>query len=311
MTQKKIWSAIREVTNDCAARHEIKVVKNEQGTEINDGVQMAELFNEFYSSVGQKLAEKIERPTTDLAGDHGDLRDGSFFLAPITRNEIIMAISHLKSSKARGEDGISVELLKRYHLQLLAPLEHLINLVFSSGVYPKIFKNAVIVPIYKTGDKKEIGNYRPIAITSNIGKIIEKCIAQRLNKFLCENRILSESQFGFRDGTGTEDALFRLTDFITSNLNRGLKTVAIFLDLTRAFDTVAHQVLLDKMYSVGIRGKPLELFESYLTERTQCVKINGTVSSQRSVRLGVPQGTVLGPILFLIYINTLLKIEKT
>lgn len=151
-------------------------------------------------------------------------------------------------------------------------------------------------------------NYRPIAITSTINKLLEKCIKLRLNNHLKENNALSETQFLFRSKMSTEDAILHLTENITKNFNDGYKTIGIFIDLARDFDTVAHPILLKKLENIEIRGAEWKLFDSYLNGRTQQIKIGNNVSCKKKVELGLPQGTVLAPILFSIYINYLTKI---
>lgn len=163
------------------------------------------------------------------------------------------------------------------------------------------------MPIFKSGDKKLATNYRPISLISNIAKLFEKLIHHRIYKFLDKHKIFSDKQFGFRKNIGTKDALSYVTNHIINSMNSNKKTVGTFIDLAKAFDTVNHEILLQKLERYGVRGSPKDLLKSYLSNRYQKVRINGTYSNLLKVNTGVPQGTILGPLLFVVYIDDLLE----
>ncbi len=195
--------------------------------------------------------------------------------------------------------------LKRIVLNIFSPLKHVIALSLSTGSVPTQFKIAKIVPIFKSGEKNNMDNYRPISLLSNFSKICEKVVANRLVLFLETNDLLTANQFGFRKKHSTIHPMVQFTNFISNALNKKEHAIALFCDLRKAFDTVDHDILIKKLKKIGIKGTALLWFTDYLKNRMQFVNLNGKTSSLLSILLGVPQGSILGPILFLLYINDL------
>ena len=183
--------------------------------------------------------------------------------------------------------------------------DDIFNLSLQQGIFPENLKQSKIIPIYKSGKLDDCNNYRPIALLNSISKILEKIVAINLTNHLENNKILHKNQFGFQRGKSTEQNLLLVTDFISKALNDGEFCIGIFLDLKKAFDVCSHPILLKKLEKSGIKGSTLNWFKSYLSKRSQCVEVGGALSEPRPIDISVLQGSILGPILFLIMINDL------
>ena len=221
---------------------------------------------------------------------------------------VIEVRKHLKSlnrKKAEGLDDIPSCVLKDCAQELAPPLAHLINISLTTGIIPNELKIAKIVPIYKDGKKSEFTNYRPISVLPVISKILEKCVHAQFVDYLESHKFLSTKQFGFRKQRSTEFANVLFTDAIRSAMDRGELTGALFVDLSKAFDTVSHAAILDKLPAFGVSSNELNWFTDYLFNRSMFVSYSENISKKMPITCGVPQGSILGPLLFLLHLNEL------
>ena len=216
--------------------------------------------------------------------------------------EIQLLIGQMKSTKACRPNSIPGNLLTEFSELLVYPLVSIINMSFKEGIFPNLNKIATVCPIFKKGDKTHCEDYRPISLLSNISKLFERVMYVRLENFLKSSDILHKYQFGFRKQHSKNHTLLSIVEKIRSSLDKKMYTCGVFIDLEKAFDTVNHKILLSKLNHYGIRGTANTWFFSYLSSRYQSVMFNGVTSSRKVITCGVPQGSILGPLLFLIYI---------
>jgi hypothetical protein len=271
---------------------------NEKNQYTASSIEMANLLKKQYESVfSNPIGQSAYSNATSSTMGH-DLVDITF-----TEEDFINAIDELSNNSSSGPDGIPSIFLKKCKSSVSVPLTMLWRKALDMGVTPLLVKIAHIIPIHKGDHRGLAANYRPIALTSHLVKLFEKVIRNKIVSFLEENCLLNPSQHGFRRGRSCLSQLLDHYDKILSMLEQGLNVDVIYLDFAKAFDKVDHQILLEKLELLGIGGKLLEWIKSFLLQRTQHVLVNGHLSEPSAVRSGVPQGSVIGPLLFLILIG--------
>ena len=263
-------------------------------------------LNSFFVSVGRKLAENFpDVSLSDRPEDNANVSGPGFSFQPVTEDFVIDAIKRLKPNKATGLDKISARLLKDSG-QIIAPtLTSLFNRSLQTETFPSIWKNATVVPLHKKGDKQDPSNYRPISILPTLSKILERAVHTQFYGYLTENNLVSSKQFGFRPKSSTATASGQFIDQLLLGMDNGTITGVVFLDLTKAFDTVNHSILSRKLSNFGVDETVQNWFDSSLFNRSQVTSCANAQSVPDTVSVGVVQGSILGPLMFIIYMNDL------
>ena len=290
--KKKIWESINEIANYKRKKTtEIKWLAHE-GTQIRGTKEITNCLNTHFNSIGKRMAEKIHNPNTTNFDNLSHIPEqiNSLFLRPTTVEELIKLIRALELHKAPGPDGINSYVIKKTEAVIAPALMKLFNKCLDQGIFPDSLKTASIVPLHKGGAREEPTNYRPISLLPQFSKLLEKIIKNRMISFLDNNKIITNDQFGFRKSHSTELAIINIQNTLLQNLEKGKITCTIFLDLAKAFDSVDHRILLDKLEKYGIRGTPLQLLKSYLSNRQHVTTLDGTTSDTKLLDIGVPQG---------------------
>jgi hypothetical protein len=300
---KKTWDTLNEILGKVKKKETISQI-NINNVPESEPIKIANEFNSFFTTIGKKIAnevQNVEKNPEDYI--NYDRPIPNLQIGNTTPEHVLKIIRKFKLKSSCDIHGISTKMIKFISNELASPLAHIFNLSLGTGIFPEKLKQSRVIPIFKTGNHLECDNYRPISLLSSISKILEKIVAEKLLSHLTSNDLLYVHQYGFIPKRSAEHNLIHILNYVTSALNGGNYCVGVFLDLKKAFDVCSHSILLKKLKKMGVNGIALEWFTNYLSGRSQRVDIDGNLSDELYLDISVIQGSILGPILFLCYIN--------
>jgi len=304
----KTWKIINSLINRPRSNNVPSELSFNQTT-FTDSRGIADCFNRYFSSIAAELDANMPNTDTSPIDYLGDRLASSFFVRPVTAVDTVTEMYALKNKSCNLRS--IPNFIYRTCRDIFSPIiASLFNRSVSSGMFPACLKTARVIPIYKSGDSTKPSNYRPISTLSVLSRIFEKLMSKQLVSFFKLHNVFSPCQFGFRANSSTSDAILQFLNKLYESLDARKLSIAVFLDFSKAFDTVSHRILIRKLEHLGVRGIALEWFRSYLRDRKQYVEVDGIKSPLCNMNYGVPQGSVLGPTLFLIYINDMSRCSE-
>ena len=295
--KKQFWSIIRHFVKNNSSTSSIPPLKNGQNTYSYTDQEKAECLNDFFTSVSTINDDNCPLPTFELKCQN---KLTSILCTP---EEIQSLIEILNPNKASGPDGISNKMLKPVAKEVSVPLSILFNRSFREGRFTDIWKHSHVIPLSKKGDISEPSNFRPVSLLCGIGKLHERIVFKHIHNYLTENDLIYKYQSGFLPNHSTTFQLIDIYHNICQAIDNNQYACMVFCDVSKAFDRVWHKGLIFKLKQLGIDGDLLEWISNYLDNRQQRVVLKSSMSSFKSTNAGVPQGSVLGPMLFLVYVN--------
>ncbi len=302
---KKCWAILKQAIgkmHDKSSYPQSFIVNN---TLKRDKLEIAEGFNNFFANIGMQTSQNVPQSNTIFSSYMPNALSNSFFLGPVAPSDVLNVTNKIKPKTSSGHDSISNKLLKQTIVDIIEPITHIINLSLSTGIVPNEMKIAKVIPIHKSSDPSILKNYRPVSLLPVFSKILEKIVYSKLISFFTANSVLYKHQYGFRQKHSTIHPIIHLLNNCATASSKidPEYSLAVLCDLSKAFDVINHDILLRKLRTYGIRGIANDWFRSYLSNRFQFVEVDGNVSNMLPIKIGVPQGSILGPLLYLIYVN--------